>query len=185
MECLVAFFLSTNGILHSYQFDYFQDVVPSSRLEKTKIHSDSVNPTPHSSKIYFEQIDLYAIDIMSKSIITMLKSTHLDKIQKVMQQKNIRHIPIVKENKLLGMISDRDLLKLDLSAAFSFLKAEEIMTTVIIVTEEETPLSQIARVLVEENISALPVINKKHELVGIISRTDILKIVVGHRLVVR
>lgn len=179
----MAFFLSTNGILHSYQFDYLQELENVRRLEKTKIHSESEKP--HAPKMYFEQVDLYAIDIMNTPVFSMLKTTHLDTIRNEMKAKNIRHIPIVNEKKLLGMISDRDLLKLDLSGVFSFLKAEEVMTTVVVVVEEETSIAQIARVLVEENISALPVINKKHELTGMISRTDILKAVVGHRLVVR
>lgn len=179
----MAFFLSTNGILHSYQFDYLQGFENSSRLEKTKIHSE--NERPHAPKMYFEQIDLYAIDIMNAPIFSMTQTTHLDIIREEMKSKNIRHIPIVSKKKLLGMISDRDLLKLDLSGVFSFLKAEEVMTTVVIVVEEETPIAMIARVLVQENISALPVINKKHELTGIISRTDILKAVIGHRLVAK
>lgn len=83
------------------------------------------------------------------------------------------------------MISDRYLLKLDLSGTFSFIKAQEVMTTVLVVVEEETPIALIARVLIQENISALPVINKKHELIGMISRTEILKAVDGHRLVAR
>lgn len=179
----MAFFLSTNGILHSYQFDYLQGLENANRLEKTKIHSDiEKNQAP---KMYFEQVDLYAVDIMNSPIFSMLPNTHLDIIRKEMKTKSIRHIPIVNENKLLGMISDRDLLKLDLSGVFSFLKAEEVMTTVLVVVEEETPIALIARVLVQENISALPVINKKHELTGMISRTDILKAVVGHRLVAR
>lgn len=179
----MAFFISTNGILHSFQFDYLQDMGTSSRLEKTQLHSESERP--QSQKMYFEQVDLYAIDIMNKPLFSMPQSTHLDIIQKEMQKKKIRHIPIMKEKKLLGMISDRDLLKLDLSGVFSFLKAEEIMTKVIIVVEEDTPVALIARVLVQENISAIPVINKKHEITGIISRTDILKAVVGYRLVAR
>ena len=179
----MAFFLSTNGILHSYEFDYLKGLENNNRLEKTKIHSEK--DKPQISKMYFEQVDLYAVDIMNSPIFSMSQSTHLDVIRCEMKTRNIRHIPIIKDKKNLGMISDRDLLKLDLSGSFSFLKAEEIMTTVLVVVEEETPIAQIARVLVQENISALPVVNKKHELTGMISRTDILKAVVGNRLVAR
>jgi CBS domain-containing protein len=179
----MSFFLSTNGILRAYQFDYLSELENSNRLDKTKVHADK--ESSHAPKMYFEQVDLYAVDIMNCPVFSMQRTSHLDMIRQEMQLKKIRHVPIVNEKKLLGMISDRDLLKLNLSGAFSFLKAEEIMTKVIVVVEEETPIAQIARVLVQENISALPVINKKHELTGMISRTDILKAVVGHRLVAR
>ncbi len=179
----MAFFITTNGTLHSYKFDYLEGLENNNRLEKTKIHIDK--ETKKNSKMYFDQVDLYAVDIMNSPIFSMDQSTHLDVIRNEMKIKNIRHIPIVKDKKILGMISDRDLLKLDLSGVFSFLKAEEVMSTVLIIVGEETPLAHIARVLVKENISALPVVNKKLELTGMISRTDILKAVVGHRLVAR
>lgn len=179
----MAFFLSTNGHLTPYQFDYLQGKnAKVGRLEKTKIHNEE---KPLAARMYFEQVELYGIDVMNRPIFTMPSDTHLDKVREEMQKKNIRHIPIVNNKKLIGMISDRDLLKLKLSGAFTFLKAEEIMTTVIVVTEEETTIADIARVFVEEKISALPVIDKDHNLVGMISRTDILKAVVEHRLVVR
>lgn len=179
----MAFFLSTNGILHSYEFDYLQGLENANRLDKTKIHTGK--EVKQVSNMYFKQVDLYAVDIMNSPIFSMDLTTHLDIIRNEMKTKNIRHIPIIKNKKILGMISDRDLLKLDLSGVFSFLKAEEVMSTVLIVVGEETSIAHIARVLVEENISALPVVNKKHELTGMISRTDILKAVVGHRLVAR
>ena len=86
---------------------------------------------------------------------------------------------------IIGMISDRDLLKVELAGTFLYLKAEDIMTTVLVVAEEETPLAHIARVLLEEKISALPIIDKSHKLVGMISRSDILKAVVYNRLVLK
>ncbi len=107
------------------------------------------------------------------------------KIREDMKIHGIRHIPLTKDQLLYGMISDRDLLKFETSGTFSYLKAEDVMTTVLFVAEEDTPLAHIARVLLEEKISALPIINKDHKLVGMISRTDILKAVVYNRLVLK
>ncbi len=178
----MAFFLSTKGHLTPYQFDYLKGQVDRGRLEKTKVHSEEA---PKPARMYFEQAYLYGIDVMNHPIFTMPKETTLDKVRDQMQLKNIRHIPIVSGNKIIGSISDRDLLKLDLSGGFSFLKAEEVMSTIVLVVEEETPIEQIARVFVEEKISALPVIDKSQSLVGIISRTDILKALMDYKLVAK
>jgi len=72
-----------------------------------------------------------------------------------------------------------------MSGTFPFLKAANIMSTVLIVALDETPLAHIARVLMEEKISCLPVIDSNQLLVGMISRTDILRAVVYNRLVLK
>lgn len=179
----MAFFLSTNGQLHPYQFRYLEGDFETARMERTEIHSEFSKKMPRTLPV--EQKDFFAIDIMNRPVFSMPVDSLLEKIRNEMKAHNIRHVPLMKDHKLLGMISDRDLLKVDLSGTFSFLKAEDIMTTVLVVAEEETPLAHIARVLMEEKISALPVIDKNHKLVGMISRTDILKAVVYNRLVLK
>ena len=122
---------------------------------------------------------------MAKPALSLSPTSSLFDVRKLMSEKNIRHIPILFQNKILGMISDRDLLKVDLSGTFPFMKAEDIMSTVLIVALDETPLAHVARVLMEEKISGLPIIDKNNFLVGMISRTDILRAVVYNRLVIK
>lgn len=179
----MAFFLSTNGLLHPYHFKYLEGDFEKARLERTEIHSEFTKKMPRT--LPSEQIDFFAIDIMNRPVFSMPVDSSLKKIRDEMKARDIRHVPLVKDHKILGMISDRDLLKVDLSGTFLFLKAEDIMTTVLIVAEEETPLAHIARVLMEEKISALPIVDKAHKLVGMISRTDILRAVVYNRLVLK
>ncbi|RPJ74435.1 MAG: CBS domain-containing protein [Alphaproteobacteria bacterium] len=179
----MAFFLSTKGILHPYRFKYLEGEFEKARLERTEIHSESSKKIPRTLPL--EQTEFFAFDVMNKPVISLPVGELLERIREEMKIHNIRHIPLVKDLKLVGMISDRDLLKLELAGTFSFLKAEDVMTTVLVVAEEETPLAHIARVLVEEKISALPIIDKSHKLVGMISRTDILKTVVFNRLVLK
>lgn len=177
----MSFFLSTKGQLHPYSFRYLEGDFEKARLERTEIHSDKKWP----NSLPKEKQDFFAIDIMAKPVHTMNVDAPLVKVRELMKNKGIRHIPIVVNQKIQGIISDRDLLKVDMSGTFSFLKAEDIMTTVIVVALEETPLAHIARVLMEEKISCLPIINEGHQLVGMISRTDILKAVVYNRLVIK
>lgn len=179
----MAFFLSTKGQLHPYQFKYLKGDFEKARLERTEIRSEFSKKMPRTLPL--EQTDFFAIDVMSKPVFSRPVDSLLDKIREEMKKKGIRHIPLTLDNKLMGMISDRDLLKVESAGTFLFLKAEDIMTSVLVVAEEETPLAHVARVLLEEKISALPIIDKSHRLVGIISRTDILKTVVYNRLVLK
>lgn len=179
----MAFFLSTKGHLHPYHFNFLAEEFEKARMERTEIHSEFARKMPRT--LPKEQIDFFAIDIMSCPVFSMQSDSPAEKIREEMKKRNIRHIPIVHEHKLVGMVSDRDILKVDLTGTFLFLKAEDIMTTVIILAEEETPLAHIARVLIEEKISALPIIDKSHKLTGMISRTDILRAVVYNRLILK
>lgn len=179
----MSFYMSTNGQLHPYNFNYLEGGFPKPRLEKTAIHSEVKKETqaPRLEK----QIDFYAINVMTTSIVTEDPNTSLDKIKELMKKFGMHHIPISSDNKLLGIISDRDLLKINKISTFYFLRAKNIMTTVLIVCDEETPLSHIAKVLLEEKISCLPVINKDKKLTGIISRSDILRTIIENRLVLQ
>ncbi|MDO9180930.1 MAG: CBS domain-containing protein [Bacteriovorax sp.] len=176
----MAFFLSTNGQIHPYNFKYLEGEFEHVRLERTEIHSELSKKMPKKQTL--AQKESFAINIMNHPVFSLSVNSSLVEIQKLMRDKKIRHIPLTDEQKFIGMISDRDLLKVEDSGTFIFLKAKNIMTTVVVLVEEETPVIHIARVLLEENLSALPVIDKSHKVVGMISRTDILKAVMNNRL---
>lgn len=178
----MAFYLLTNGHLHPYQFKYLEGAFEKARLERTQVHTeprDFVSTLPENKK------DFYAIDVMNKPVHSLSADSLLSEVQNEMKKYQIRHIPITHEHKIRGIISDRDLLKVEVSGTFYFLKAADVMTTVLVVAHEETPLAHVARVLLEEKISALPIIDKQHHLVGMISRSDILRAVVYNRLILR
>lgn len=172
--------MSTKGVLHSCEFPYLKGELANVRLEPTLIlGSDNKKQVQKDAN----SKELFAIDVMQKSIKSLPVSTHLDKVREMMKTHSIRHVPITDNKKLVGMISDRDLLKVDMSGTFAFLEAKDVMTTLIIVTTDETPLAHVARVLLEEKISSIPVIDKSNHLAGIITRSDILQVVINNRLV--
>lgn len=91
---------------------------------------------------------------------------------KIMQEHSIGGIPVVNQkNKLVGIITNRDLrFEKDLS-----LPIKKIMTTENIITTEISDLDNAEQILQENKIEKLPVVNKKHELVGLITFKDIIK----------
>ncbi|OUV69726.1 MAG: IMP dehydrogenase [Flavobacteriales bacterium TMED123] len=91
---------------------------------------------------------------------------------KIMQEHSIGGIPVVNhKNKLVGIITNRDLrFEKDLS-----LPIKRIMTTDNIITTEISDLDNAEQILQENKIEKLPVVNKKNELVGLITFKDIIK----------
>jgi CBS-domain-containing membrane protein len=179
----MSFFLSTNGQIHPYQFAYLAGEFEKARLEKTQVHSAIKlnNQMPLSDS----QKDFYAIDIMSRDIFTASSQTKIEFIRYEMKQRNIRHIPVIDNGIIKGVISDRDLLKVNQAGTFFFMKAKHIMSNVLVLASEETPLAHIARVFLEEKISAIPIIDRNQKLTGIITNSDILKAIVYNRLIMK
>jgi CBS domain-containing protein len=179
----MSFFLSTNGQLHPYQFAYLAGEFEKARLEKTQIHSvvevKNRKPLPETQK------DFYAIDIMGRDVFTATSQTKIELIRYEMRKRNIRHVPVLDDGVIKGIISDRDLLKVNQAGTFFFMKAKHIMSNVLVVADEETPLAHIARVFLEEKISAIPIIDRTQKLTGIITNSDILKVIVYNRLVMK
>ncbi len=105
----------------------------------------------------------------------------------LMKKERIRRIPVVDKNgKLVGIVSDKDLLRVSPSPAttlsvyeipylLSKVKAGDVMTRKVITVSEDTPIEDAARIMVDNKIGGLPVVNQDAVVVGIITETDIFK----------
>ena len=124
-------------------------------------------------------------DIMTTEIITAGMDDTLGGIRKVFELNNCHHIPIVEDNRLVGIISDRDVLKglsptADLPIADDRAlktlkkKAHQIMTRKITTISPEDTIEEAAAVFLKLKFSCLPVLEQSGHLVGIITKTDLL-----------
>ncbi len=105
----------------------------------------------------------------------------------LMKKERIRRMPVVDKNgKLAGIVSDKDLLRVSPSPAttlsayeipylLSKVKAGDVMTKQVITVSEDTPIEDAARIMVDNKIGGLPVVNENDVVVGIITETDIFK----------
>jgi len=127
-------------------------------------------------------------DIMQSAIVTVKPSTTLPEALRLVQQRGIRHLPVVDGALLVGIVSDRDLKRAMASPATSLERHElayllervtlgEIMTRAVITIAPMFPVEEAARVMVKEKISALPV-TEGGRLVGILTETDVLDLFV-------
>jgi acetoin utilization protein AcuB len=123
---------------------------------------------------------------MSRHPITVKPTTPVDAALKRMREEKVRRFPVVNEDgKLVGIVSDKDLLYAAPSPAtslsiyelhylYSRITIEQVMTRDVITVEENDPLEEAARVIVDNKIGGLPVM-RDGKLVGIITETDIFK----------
>ena len=124
---------------------------------------------------------------MSKPAITAPPEMPIQDALNLMHKKGIRRLPVVdKRSKLIGIVSDRDLLHASPSDATSLsvwelnyllskVTLKRVMSAPVITVSPDTPVQEAARIMVEKKIGGLPVI-QGGKLVGIITETDLFKV---------
>lgn len=118
-------------------------------------------------------------DFMTQNPICLNLKAPVEKAVQLFADKSIHHIPVTIDGQLLGIISDRDVLNCKTDPNFTEVK--KIMTANPICVTQNTSTTKAAKILLEQQISALPVVNDKLELVGILSWKDILRAAVSKK----
>lgn len=174
----MAFFILNKGLLKPHSFNYLGK--HPKRVDDTRTGSQW-RPFPFKQSKKMKAV--YAIELMSEKVFTLSPQDTVSQAVSLFQGKGFRHIPIVQSKTLVGLISDRDIFKLDQFRDFDRLEIKEFMSELVLVCDEDTGLSHIANVMLNEKISALPVVNKQQQFVGIITLSDILKWIVESDLI--
>lgn len=105
--------------------------------------------------------------------------TRIEGAWKIMHSEQIRHIPICKEDRLVGLVTQKDLLVNSQNTSFLSLPVAEVMVFRVTTTTSDTSLSAAAREMLEKRISCLPVV-QDDKLVGMLTDTDFLKLAVHY-----
>lgn len=125
-------------------------------------------------------------EIMTVKVATAAMDDTLGGIKKIFELKRIHHIPIVENDRLMGIVSDRDILinispYIDTASednrALNTLKkkAHQVMTRRVITVSSEDSIDEAAETMLKKKISCLPVLALSGEIMGIITKTDLLK----------
>lgn len=123
---------------------------------------------------------------MSYPVITVPPDMPINDALSLMRREHIRRTPVVKNGKLIGIVSDKDLLNASPSPATSLsiwemnyllskITVKDVMSKNVLTVAEDTPIEEGARIMADNKIGGLPVI-RGSEVVGIITETDLFKI---------
>jgi CBS domain-containing membrane protein len=126
-------------------------------------------------------------EIMMGSPVTLKPNDTLDLANDVISLGRIRHIPVVEDGKLVGLLSERDLIGAAASHIFglkqksksALLKSvliKNVMKKRLITVKPETPIKEAAHLLAEKKIGCVPVVSDG-AIVGLVTTTDILRYV--------
>jgi len=123
---------------------------------------------------------------MSKPVITITPETPIVEAMNRMKIEHVRQFPVVKNGKLVGFVSDKDILNAspspvstlsiwEMNYLLSKITVSEVMLKNVLTVTEDTPIEQAARIMADNKISGLPVM-RNGGVVGIITETDLFKL---------
>jgi acetoin utilization protein AcuB len=123
---------------------------------------------------------------MSRPVISVSPEAPINEVLAMFKREHIRRAPVMKNGKLLGIVSERDLLNASPSSAttlsvwelnylISKVKVKAVMTKQVVTVEDNTPIEEAARIMADSKIGGLPV-TSAGRIVGIITETDLFKI---------
>ena len=129
---------------------------------------------------------MFVANRMTKNPITVEPTTPINEAAKLMKRRNIRRLPVVEKGSLVGIISDRDIMRVAPSPATTLSKFEimslldkitvsEIMAKDVVSLPDTATIEEAALVMYNEKLSGLPVVSSMGAVVGIITETDVFK----------
>lgn len=146
-----------------------------------------------------------AKDIMKKQVICVREMDTVEEVIKVILQNNVSGVPVITEDReVVGIVTQKDLMTcergLNISSYIYFVGsilsidgvdksddefkkivervAKDIMSSPVYSVNEDATLNEIASVMVNRHINRVPVVDKNHKLVGIVSRGDLLPMLI-------
>ena len=127
---------------------------------------------------------MFVVNRMTKHPVTVSSATKVDEAIHLLKKHNIRRLPVVDDGKLVGIVTDKDLMRVTPSAATTLAKYEinsllagisigEIMSKSVISVNERAPIEEAAVLMSRNRVSGLPVTSDVGAVVGVITETDI------------
>ena len=122
---------------------------------------------------------------MSRPVISVTPETPVNEALAMFREEHIRRAPVMKDGKLVGIVSERDLLNASPSSVttlsiweinylISKVKVSQVMSKKVITVDQDTPIEEAARIMADKKIGGVPVVSAG-KVVGIITETDLFK----------
>jgi len=136
-------------------------------------------------------INIPIADIMTKRIIALNRTDDLETAEILFKKHKIRHIPVVHEDSIIGMLSYTDLLRISFADAFNededevdtvvynMFTIEQVMAKNLVSVSSDASIKEVAKILAKKEFHALPVVDEGR-LVGIITTTDLINYMIKY-----
>ncbi|RCT55365.1 CBS domain-containing protein [Winogradskyella sp. KYW1333] len=124
-------------------------------------------------------------EIMTKNIIALNRDDDLETAEMLFKRNKIRHIPVVAEEVIIGMLSYTDLLRISFADAvyeteeevdtlvYNMFTIDQVMAKNVVTVSSTATIKEVAKILAENEFHALPVVDDGR-LVGIVTTTDLI-----------
>ena len=121
---------------------------------------------------------LTAADIMSKNVVTSEPGDDLPKIASQMERNNIGAVVIVENRKIVGILTERDFVRIVEKVGIFLEKnlARNHMTQPVLTVQSDAPVAEVIALMREKHVRHLIVQSRDHQVVGIISSRDLMKV---------
>lgn len=124
--------------------------------------------------------------IMTENVLCVDVDEELLRVDSLMKKHKIRHLPVLRKGKLVGIISQTDILRLSFGGIFEgqgesdlgmfeTLRLEQVMVAKPSVANTSDTIAEVGQLFVDSNFHAVPVVNDRQEVVGIVSTTDVIR----------
>jgi acetoin utilization protein AcuB len=123
---------------------------------------------------------------MSRPVISVSPDSPINDVLAMFRKEHIRRAPVIKDGKLVGMVTETDLLNAspspvttlsiwEMNYLISKVKIKDVMSKKVITVDSDTPIEEAARIMADKKIGGVPVVHQG-KVVGIITETDLFKI---------
>lgn len=129
---------------------------------------------------------------MTSPAISVESETPISTAHQIMKKNSIRRLPVVEDKKLIGIVtigdireaspSDATTLSIwELNYLWAQLTVEKVMTRKVVSVKPDTPIIDAAEMMLNHKVSGLPVIDDEHQLLGVLTESDIFRMLVKVR----
>jgi acetoin utilization protein AcuB len=130
---------------------------------------------------------MLARDLMTPSPLTVPPQASVAEVWDLMRDVDVRHVPVVQAEALVGMVSDRDLARVDVARLLKMEGADalreelatpilQVMSADVIAVGPDADIGEVIDLLIDHRIGAVPVVREDtREVLGIISYVDVLR----------
>ena len=131
-------------------------------------------------------------EVMTREVVTVTEDDNLLNLLRTLKALRFRHLPVTDDDRLVGLLTERDLLAISTSNMLPHqadsdrilherFRVRDVMVRDVVTASPETSIHAAGALLLKERLGCLPIVNDKNVLVGILTSSDFIKMVVNAR----